>query len=366
MTEAKKPPHPEAQVCRHGDSSTHAHSHAHAHSQGHTHAHGHHHAHSIIDLSQATLGRIRLALILNLSFAILELVGGFWTQSLAILSSALHDFGDSVALALAYILEVTSRKQSDHKYSYGYRRFSTLAALGTGLVLFAGSLFILVESLPRIWSPVSVPKAEGMIGLAILGLVVNGIAAFRLSKGSSLNEKMLLWHLLEDVMSWSLVLLGGLALMVWNWTWLDPLLAVLLSLWVIRNVYANLRQVLQVILQAVPNSLNVEGLVNSILKVEWVQNVHHVHVWTLDGESHILTAHVGLQEGLTLTQWDQVKAKVKTLLYQQGLAESTLEFEDSSQVCLEPHHESRRGTHVEPLVEPLVEPEAKSTKGQGC
>ncbi|MBK7963809.1 MAG: cation transporter [Bdellovibrionales bacterium] len=273
-------------------------------------------------------------------FAIFELIGGFWTQSLAILSSALHDLGDSVALAIAYFLEVTSNKKSDRKYSYGYRRFSTLAALVTGVILCAGSLFILVESLPRIWSPASIPKAEGMIAFAMIGLVVNGIAAFRLSKGSSLNEKMLLWHLLEDVMSWALVLVGGLALMVWQWTWLDPLLAVLLSLWVIRNVFLNLRQVLQVILQAVPQAVNMEQITDSILKVDWVHNFHHMHVWSLDGETHILTAHLGLQEGLTLQQWDQVKVKIKNLLYQEGLAESTLEFEDSSQVCLEPHHEA--------------------------
>lgn len=336
MKKSERPPH----LHSHSPTPEHQQSHAHHGPHSHNHSSGHQHTHSIIDLSQASLGRIRLALILNFSFAIVELVGGFWTQSLAILSSALHDLGDSLALAVAYFLEVTANKKSDHKYSYGYRRFSTLAALVTGVVLCAGSLFILVESLPRIWSPASVPKAEGMIVLAMIGLAVNGVAAFRLSKGSTLNEKMLLWHLLEDVMSWSLVLVGGLVLMLWQWTWLDPLLAVLLSLWVIRNVFLNLRQVLQVILQAVPQTLNVDHLIDSMLKVDWVQNVHHVHVWTLDGETHILTAHVSLQEGLNLEQWDQVKVKIKNLLYQKGLAESTLEFEDSSQVCLEPHHEA--------------------------
>lgn len=339
MTDKSKP-NPNRDHQAHID---HNHNHGFEHGHKHGHEHHHHHIHGVGDLSKASLGRIRLAFLLNFAFAIVELVGGLWVNSLAIMSSALHDLGDSVALALAYFLESASHKRSDHKYSYGYRRYSTLAALLTGVILVIGSAWILVESLPRIWSPESSPKAEGMIALAVLGLTVNGVAAARLSRGHSLNEKMLLWHLLEDVMSWALVLIGGLILMIWPWNWLDPLLAVLLSLWVIRNVYRNLRQALQVFLQAVPASINMEKVKLKILQVKFVRDVHHMHVWTLDGMTHILTAHIALEEGLTLAQWDQAKGQVKQLLYAQGLAESTLEFEDGSQTCLEPQHEPLLG-----------------------
>ncbi|WP_374030394.1 cation diffusion facilitator family transporter [Bdellovibrio bacteriovorus] len=135
--------------------------HAHHH---HSHSHGHHHHHS----HGAAVGRMTFALVLNLTFAVIELIGGLWTNSVAILSDALHDFGDAIAMLLAIILEKVSHKQSDGKFSYGYRRFSTLGAVITGLILVLGSIFILVEAVPRLFAPQQ-PHADGMILLAFFG-----------------------------------------------------------------------------------------------------------------------------------------------------------------------------------------------------
>lgn len=307
--------------------------------------HGHHHHHhqlNLQDMSPEALRRIRWALLLNLSFAIVEIIGGFAVNSFAILSNALHDLGDSLALGLAYFLEKRSHKTSDDSYSYGYRRFSTLAALITGIILICGSMVILIETIPHIIHPETAPKAGGMIVLAILGLAVNGIAALKISKGSSLNEKMLTWHMIEDVMSWGLVLIGGIVLNYWPIAWLDPLLGFIVSLWVIRNVLKNIFETVQVFLQAVPTDINIPKLKEKLLTIEFVRDIHHVHVWSLDGEAHILTAHLSLQTGLSLSQWEQVKLKVKHQLHHEGIAESTLEIEDQSQPCLEPSHGSSK------------------------
>src|SRR3989304_10483704 len=124
---------------------------------------------------------IRIAIFFNLGFTVIEITGGLWTNSLAIISDALHDLGDSFSLGLSWILERYSRKKKDEKYSYGYRRYSLLAALINGLILILGSLYVLSQAIPRIFDPEQ-PNAKGMLFFAIGGVVINGIAALRLRR----------------------------------------------------------------------------------------------------------------------------------------------------------------------------------------
>ena len=142
--------------------------------------------------------RILYAVLLNLALTILELIGGFWTNSLAILSDALHDFGDSVALGSSWIFERKARQAPDKIRTYGYQRLSLFSALFSALVLVAGSIIIFFQALPRFFNPQFV-DATGMFGLAIIGIILNGAGVILLKKGKSLNEKVLSWHLIEDV-----------------------------------------------------------------------------------------------------------------------------------------------------------------------
>lgn len=160
----------------------------------------HNHAHK-----NETTSRIAWAFFLNVSFTIIEFIGGWLTNSTAIMADAVHDLGDSLSIGLAWILGKLSNRQSSSKFSYGYRRFSLLGALINGIVLIIGSIWVLSEAIPKLLNP-EMPVVEGMFGLAILGVTVNGYAAFKLSKGKSLNEQMLNWHLLEDVLGWVAVL----------------------------------------------------------------------------------------------------------------------------------------------------------------
>lgn len=303
------------------------------HDCGHHHSHGaghHHHRHV-----SGSIGRMTFALVLNLSFAVIELIGGFYTNSVAIMSDALHDFGDSIALAIAIVLEKLSYKNSNAEYSYGYRRFSVLGALVTGVILIVGSVFILSEAIPRIMNPEQ-PKANEMILLALLGVVVNGAAALRVSKGSSLNERMLMWHMIEDVMGWVIVFIGAIVMKFWFLPQIDAALAIILSLWVMYNVFKNLHQASRVFLMANPLSMNL--VLEHLKKDDHVLDVHHTHLWSLDGEKHILTAHLVLRREIPVQQIQNLKMNLKESLKALNIIEATFEIETKEFPCKDPVH----------------------------
>lgn len=280
---------------------------------------------------------MKWALGLNLTFAIIELIGGILTNSVAILSDALHDFGDAFAMAMAIVLEKISHKQSDVRFSYGYRRFSTLGALITGLILIVGSVIIIVEAVPRLINP-QTPNAEGMIGLAVLGVIVNGYAAYRVSKGASLNERMLMWHMIEDVLGWVLVLVGAIAIKLFDIPQLDAGLAIVLALWILFNVFRNLQEAFKVFLMASPSQISVQEVEEEIKKLPEIEDVHHAHLWSLDGENHIFTAHVVLNPSVSAIEAQIVKEKVKKLVSEYGIVEATIETELSGMACIDPVH----------------------------
>lgn len=257
---------------------------------------------------------------------------------MAILSDALHDFGDALAVGLAIFLEKFSHKKSDGDFSYGYRRFSTLGALITGVILVFGSVFILMEAIPRLLNPQQ-PHTDGMIVLAILGVAVNGFAALRVSKGESLNEKMLMWHMLEDVIGWALVLVGAIVMKFFDIPQLDAGMAIALSLWIMYNVFRNLRDALKVFLMASPTQIQVAEVETAIRKIAQVEDVHHGHLWSLDGENHIYTAHVVLAPSASVSDMETVKVQIKKLVKEFGIIEATIETEVSGNACIDPHHE---------------------------
>ena len=299
----------------------------------HHHHHGHHHHHH-----GGAGGRLGLAFFLNLSFAIIELVGGLMTNSLAIISDAFHDLGDCFAIGLAWYLEKKSRQKSSSDFTYGYRRLSVMAALITGVILFIGSCLIMVNAVPRLFAPEQ-PEVPGMIGLAVLGLLVNGAAAFRVSKGESLNERMILLHLLEDVLGWAVILIGAL-IMLWKPVpILDPVMAIGVAFWVLWNAFHNLKETMKVFLQATPTQFNLSEVESRIRTLAEVRDLHHTHIWSMDGEHHILTTHLIVHETVTLEQMHDLKGRIKKDLFSQfHIQEATIEIEWPNQKCVDPNH----------------------------
>ncbi len=295
------------------------------------HSHGHHHSHS-----HAVSGRIGIAFFLNLFFTIIEFVGGWLTNSTAIMADAVHDLGDTLSIGLGWVLGKMSDKGADKLFSYGYRRLSLLGALINGAVLVAGSLWVLTEAIPRLAAP-EMPHAEGMLGLAILGVVVNGYAAYKLSDGKTLNERVLNWHLLEDVLGWVAVLIVSVVLMYVDWPILDPLLSIAFTLFILINVMRSLKATIKLFLQATPDQALREQIYQQLLSVEQVATVHHLHLWSLDGEHHVLTAHLVLNQCVDNAVQQQVKLEIAEGLRSYQLAHTTIEFEQPTERCRDHH-----------------------------
>lgn len=278
---------------------------------------------------------LRLAFALNLAFTLLEIVGGLYTNSVAILSDALHDFGDSVSLGVAWFLSAYAQRGRDHAYTYGYRRFSLLSAAISGLVLLAGSLYVLGEAVPRLLSPEH-SNAGGMIVMALIGIAVNGAAALRLRGGDSLNVQTVAWHLLEDVLGWAAVLIVGITLRVADVHILDPILSILITSYVLYNVVRNLRRTLSVFLQSVPEHVQMDDVILAIEGVDKVQSSHHVHIWSLDGADHVLTAHVVVGKDTDADDIICVKNDIRDLAGQMNLEFTTIEVEFPQEDCRVP------------------------------
>ena len=275
---------------------------------------------------------LRLAFFLNLGFAILELIGGFWSNSLTILAGALHDLGDSATVGVSWYLENVSRREKDRRYSYGYRRFSLLGAVISAIVLITGAIFVIIEAVPRLIHPEH-SNAQGMIVFAIIGISVNGIAVLRMRGGKSMSARMISWHLLDDVLGWGAVLVMSLVLLFADIHTLDPIFSLLITAFVLFNVIKNLRKTLSLFLQAVPEEVEIDTIDNAIKRAQKVKDVHHTHIWSLDGEHNVLTTHVVLEEGASRNEIRAIKCLVHDLVPKYDLAHTTIEFEYLDEDC---------------------------------
>jgi len=296
---------------------------------GHSHSHHHHHSSG---------SNLKLAFFINLAFTILEIFGGIWINSIAILSDAIHDLGDSVSLGLAWYLDKKSKKTANEQFSFGYTRFSLLGALINAVILITGSFFVISEAIDRFISP-EVSDAKGMILFALLGVAVNGYAAWKISTGSTQNEKVVSWHLLEDVLGWAAVLIAGIILYFKYIPWLDPALSLGISLFILWNVFKNLKETLYIFLQAVPAELSLEEIKKEICQIPQVESIHHTHLWSLEGAHHVFTTHVRIKEVHSLEDVLEAKAAIKEVLKSYPFSHYTVEVELQEENCelTEPH-----------------------------
>lgn len=291
--------------------------------------HDHHHHH---DHSHASSERIGWAFLLNVTFTIIEFIGGWLTNSTAIMADAVHDLGDSLSIGTAWFLNKISHKQANQHFSYGYKRFSLLGALVNGVVLTIGSIWVLYEAIPRLFNP-EMPVTEGMFVLAIFGIAVNGFAAYKLSSGKTMNERILNWHLIEDVLGWVAVLIVSIVLMFVDLPILDPILSIAFTLFILFNVIKNLRSTLRLFMQGAPSESLRKEIREVLLRHELVNDLHHLHFWSLDGEQHVLTAHLVLASDVSVPQMAEIKATIADNLARYELAHTTIELEFDDEAC---------------------------------
>lgn len=286
---------------------------------------------------------ILIAFILNFSFSVFEFFGGVFTGSVAILSDAIHDIGDAASIGMSYFFEKKSKKQPDEKYTYGYLRYSVIGSVITTLILLFGSAAVVYNAVGRIIEPKEI-NYDGMIVFAIVGVLVNFLAAVFTREGDSLNQKAVNLHMLEDVLGWIVVLIGAVVMRFTDFVLIDPILSIAVALFIFVNAVKNLKEVLDLFLEKTPGGIDVEEIKEHLSEIEGVLNVHHIHVWSMDGVNNYATMHV-----VANGDAHEMKEKIRHELHGHGIGHVTLEFETENEHCHEEcchvEHHSDGGHH---------------------
>lgn len=294
---------------------------------------GHRHPHAPTRAAEGgASATIRAAFFLNLFFTCLEIGGGLYTNSLAILSNAVHDMGDTFGIGLSWYMARVAGRQRSGAYSYGYGRFSLLAALANGALLTFGCVIILAHAVPRILHP-EPSNVSGMLLFAVVGVLVNGAAVLRLKEGTTMNERVVMWHLIEDVLGWLAVLVAGVVMLFKEMPVLDPLLAAVITLYVLWNALKNLRRTGILFLQGVPESVDLPALEGRIKELAGIRGLHDLHVWSMDGSYHVISLHVMTHTPLTAAEIAELKGRIRAITRESGIEHATIEVENTDAEC---------------------------------
>lgn len=293
-------------------------------------AHSHHH-------HRSDKNGLSIAFWLNLLFSVVEGVGGILTNSTAIVADAFHDFMDAMAIGMAVLLEKLSGKKRTPRFSYGYKRFSLLAALGMSIFLLVGATLMVAGAVNSFIQPKAV-NSMGMLWIALLGLAVNGFAFLRIKRGSgdhrihSHNSKAIMLHLLEDVLGWIAVLVGAVVIHFTGWYWIDGTLTLMIAGFVGYNATKNLIGTSKVLLQSVPEHINVDQLADQLRQIDGVEDIHDVHVWSLDGNYHVGSLHAVVTGAAKKSEAD-IMDKVIALMKQHDIQHPTVQLERNPHRC---------------------------------
>lgn len=280
---------------------------------------------------------IWLAFFLNLSFSVVEFIFGGIFNSSAVLADAVHDLGDALAIGLSACLETISNRQEDKRYTLGYKRFSLLGAMLTALILLTGSFMVLLENIPRLLSPQPV-NYQGMLWLGILAILINLLASLIVRKGRTKNEAILTLHFLEDILGWLAVILVAGVLYVTDWYFLDPLLSLLISSFILWKAIPRFWSTLKIFLDAVPEGIETAKLEKELAALDNVKSVNQLSIWSMDGLENDAIVHICLEDW---SQMVETKDAVRHLLRDRGVHNITIEV-DASQSN---HAKHKRNVH---------------------
>ena len=266
---------------------------------------------------------ILIAFILNISFSIFEFFGGILTNSVAILSDSLHDLGDAASIGISYFMERKSKKKADNKYTYGYIRYSVLGGVITTSILLVGSILVIIGATERLFNPVEV-NYSGMIIFAIVGVILNFLAAFFTKEGDSINQKSVNLHMLEDVLGWIVVLVGSIIMNFTDISIIDPIMSIGVALFILINAIKNLKKVLDLFLEKTPDNINIEELKKHLLEIKGVDDIHHIHVWSIDGYKTLATMHIVSKD----KDISKIKKEIREELNEHNICHAILETEE--------------------------------------
>lgn len=288
----------------------------------------HDHSHAVV--TEGNTKKLTIALALTTTFLIVEVIAGLITQSLALLSDAAHMFTDAAALAIALVAIQISKRPADNKRTFGYQRFEILAALFNALMLFVVAVYILYEAYIRFSKPPEI-QSVGMLIVATVGLVINLISMKILMSGanSSLNVKGAYLEVLSDALGSVGVIIAAITIYFTNWYWIDTLIAVLIGFWVLPRTWILLKQSINILLEGVPEEVDIEKLRTDLLSLNGVESIHQLKVWAITSKNIHLTVHLFAPQVERTRLYNEA---VEMLSHEHGIAEVTLQIEDDEEI----------------------------------
>lgn len=269
---------------------------------------------------------IWLAFFLNLSYAIVEFIAGGIFGSSAVLADSVHDLGDAIAIGISALLETISNREEDGQYTLGYKRFSLLGAILTAVILMIGSVLVILENITKIVHPQPVNE-EGVLWLGIIAVSINVLASLVVRKGKTKNESILSLHFLEDTLGWLAVILMAIILRFTDWYILDPLLSLVISIFILIKAIPRFWSTLKIFLDAVPEGVEAGDLAKDLESLTNVKSVNQLSIWSMDGLENNAIVHICIKD------WEQMmetKEAVRQFLEERGVQNITIEV-DSSQ-----------------------------------
>lgn len=277
---------------------------------------------------------IWLAFFLNLSYAIVEFIAGGIFGSSAVLADSVHDLGDAIAIGISALLETISNLEEDRQYTLGYKRFSLLGAMLTAVILMIGSVLVILENVTKIVHPQPVNE-EGILWLGIIAVAINVLASLVVRKGKTKNESILSLHFLEDTLGWLAVILMAIILRFTDWYILDPLLSLVISIFILSKALPRFWRTLKIFLDAVPEGVDIQKIKTDLAELDHVASINQLNLWTMDGLEKNAIVHVCLKE---MEHMETCKESIRIFLKDCGFQNITIEVDAD----LESHQAHKR------------------------
>lgn len=276
------------------------------------HKHSHSHSHGVKE------GRnLFITIILNFIISLAELIGGIFSNSLSLISDALHNFSDGLAMLISYVALKVSKRDPNSNKTFGYQRIQILAALFNAVSLIVICIYLLYAAYHRFLNPEEV-KSMPMLIVASIGLVANllGVLLLKGHSKDNLNIKSAYLHLIGDTFSSVAVIIGGILIYFYEIYWVDPLITVLISLYIIKETISILLETYRILMQSAPKGTDVLKITKDIQQIEKVKDVHHVHVWSLSDKETHFEAHINLEQDLKTSECEQIIENIEHLLHE--------------------------------------------------
>ncbi|MEC1271756.1 CDF family zinc transporter CzcD [Bacillus subtilis] len=312
---------------------------------GHNHSHNHNEG--------ANKKVLLISFIMITGYMIIEAIGGFLTNSLALLSDAGHMLSDSISLMVALIAFTLAEKKANHNKTFGYKRFEILAAVINGAALILISLYIIYEAIERFSHPPEV-ATTGMLTISIIGLVVNLLVAWIMMSGgdtkNNLNIRGAYLHVISDMLGSVGAILAAILIIFFGWGWADPLASIIVAILVLRSGYNVTKDSIHILMEGTPENIDVSDIIRTIEGTEGIQNIHDLHIWSITSGLNALSCHAVVDDQLTISESENILRKIEHELEHKGITHVTIQMEteahnhDNAILC-QPKMEKQRDHH---------------------